>query len=385
MGGMLGTKMIAAEPKMATTPNRIRAVWQVQPWVHSLDPLRGIAALAVVVNHAAHAWKLADDPSATATLLDWLGSWGVTLFFVLSGFCIHLPQARAFGRNPTHRMNWSRFAQRRAWRLLPTHYAALILSAIVGIYVQTALVNAPTVKSFTTHVLMVHVFSHDLYNSINAVFWSIAVEIYFYICYPLYLFLRRQFGPFRTVAVLLVGGLGIYSVSSALLHGGVRFVGQHLFLVSWWQWALGAAVAEVYIAGYDTIWSRLFLPRFAPVVWIVLSLCVGLKDPTVLGLHARFWILPALCACVLGSLVVRQTKPVPGLSYSGVFSYSIYLIHPVAFAVLFSISGYSALPAAIAVPMTIVFSVLMSWVFFLLIERHFLSAKQHNAEKVVLN
>ena len=64
-----------------------------------------------------------------------------------------------------------------------------------------------------------------------------------------------------------------------------------------------------------------------------------------------------LCACVLTSLVFRQTKPVPILSYCGVFSYSIYLIHPVAFAFLFCIKGYATLSAGIAVPRLVVIAV----------------------------
>ena len=75
----------------------------------SLDPLRGAAALAVVIHHTAQAWRVAASgvgTSVSATIFGWLGSWGVTLFFVLSGFCIHLPQARAFSLNKHHRVDW---------------------------------------------------------------------------------------------------------------------------------------------------------------------------------------------------------------------------------------------------------------------------------------
>ena len=36
----------------------------------------------------------ATDTNILYPILFFLGNWGVTLFFVLSGFCIHLPQAR---------------------------------------------------------------------------------------------------------------------------------------------------------------------------------------------------------------------------------------------------------------------------------------------------
>jgi len=106
--------------------------WSVRSWIHTIDPLRGIAAVAVVVHHASEQWRVADPTSPFRATLFWLGPWGVALFFVLSGFCIHLPNSRKLHNNPNHEIDWPRFAYRRARRLLPTHYAALILSAFLA-------------------------------------------------------------------------------------------------------------------------------------------------------------------------------------------------------------------------------------------------------------
>lgn len=358
--------------------------WPIRSWVTALDPLRGIAALAVVVHHAAQAWGVANDgASASATTFAWLGAWGVTLFFVLSGFCIHLPQARAFSLDRHHEIDWARFAKRRARRLLPTHYASLILSSVVGSFVQTNIIKAPTVAAFCAHVFMVHVWYAPLFYSINGVFWSIAIEVHFYICYPVYLWLRDRLGTAGTTIFLVFVGLAIYGIASALLHGGPRWVLQHLFLVAWWQWALGADLAEMYVRGKATRWTSVLSFRFAPVMFLILSIAAGLKDPALHGLHLRFWILPLLCGGLLGSLVIREYPYIPFLSYTGIYSYSIYLIHPVAFAVLFAIRGYRGLPPAIGIPTTVVLATFVSWLFFMLVERHFLSNRQRTAEPLV--
>ena len=52
------------------------------------------------------------------------------LFFVISGFCIHLPYARALAAaDPeTTAPDWKRFFARRFWRLYPPYLAALVVA-----------------------------------------------------------------------------------------------------------------------------------------------------------------------------------------------------------------------------------------------------------------
>jgi hypothetical protein len=207
--------------------------------------------------------------------------------------------------------------------------------------------------------------------------------VHFYICYPLYLWLRGRFGATVTTTFLAFLGLAIYQTASVLLHGGPRFIWQKLFLVTWWQWAFGAALADMYVRGKAAQWAKLLNFRFAPAVYLMLSMAVGLRDHVALGVHVRPWILPVLCGCLLGSLVIRQGRHIPLLSNAGIYSYSIYLIHPVAFAALFAVPGYRKLPAIIGVPATVVLATFMSWLFFLLVERHFLSVRQRTAEPLL--
>ena len=92
-----------------------------------VDQLRGIAALAVVICHSSvSAYKTA--PNLDGGPWPWLaltlgfGYLGVPLFFVISGFCIHLPYARALASGePAPTPAWRRFFARRFWRLYPPY------------------------------------------------------------------------------------------------------------------------------------------------------------------------------------------------------------------------------------------------------------------------
>ncbi len=354
--------------------------WEPQRRIPSLDALRGIAALAVVIHHAVlqrlpivrHAVYLPDE-NPLYPVFFWMGSWGVTLFFVLSGFVIHLPQARREIEGAPF-IGWREFYRRRARRLLPTHYASIGFAVIAAYLVPTEIITRPTISTLLAHVFMVHTWiSAAVFYSINAVFWSIAVEVHFYATYPVLRWVRARAGA-GLVPVLVAIGLAVYALGFLRPPGDARFVIQNLFLVSWWQWGMGVALADVYARGRAGAPLRWMVFPGSVWFWGALSLAIAYVDPVVAGAHARFWAAPALCALVLMSLALgsfrRHLRP---LEWLGDFSYSLYLMHPVALAVMLRVVPAGTLPGWAAAVLDIVASVLISRLFFELIERHFLN------------
>jgi len=87
-------------------PVKPTALWAPRQWLGSIEALRGIAALAVVLFHATLIYGLAEfTPWTVGAVFQWLGQWGVILFFVLSGFCIHLPAARQLAQGAVFRLD----------------------------------------------------------------------------------------------------------------------------------------------------------------------------------------------------------------------------------------------------------------------------------------
>src|SRR5215218_1506288 len=108
-------------PSPPNSPMRLRSV----------DALRGIAALGVVVYHAVEQGKqalpnnLLAYPLRLVQFISSFGYVGVFLFFVISGFCIHLQWARTRAAGEEPDVRFAPFWKRRLRRLYPPYLIAL--------------------------------------------------------------------------------------------------------------------------------------------------------------------------------------------------------------------------------------------------------------------
>jgi peptidoglycan/LPS O-acetylase OafA/YrhL len=111
------------ENKSSSAPSRL----------HYLDALRGIACLGVLIFH-----NSGGIPPVTsgklylhvlhAIVVRGLGyGWlGVSMFLVLSGFCLFYPIVRKVPVSEA-RVDFPTFLKRRAWRILPPYYASIAI------------------------------------------------------------------------------------------------------------------------------------------------------------------------------------------------------------------------------------------------------------------
>ena len=151
---------------------------------------------------------------------------GVFLFFVISGFCIHLQWAKARASGQPHEIRFGAFWKRRFRRLYPAYLIALALylgltALSVGIKVTGAFVY-----DVLMHVFMLHNLDPKTAYSINGVFWTLAIEEQLYLAYFLLLFLRTRWGWGPT---LLVCGAPASAGSSSAMGCGRLLVWEFRF------------------------------------------------------------------------------------------------------------------------------------------------------------
>jgi peptidoglycan/LPS O-acetylase OafA/YrhL len=170
--------------------------------MRSLDGLRAVAALMVVVFHLL-LWVDAYDTPVSQAIN---GSWyflanGVWLFFVLSGFLLFLPYARTtLAARPLP--SATHFYQRRALRIVPAYWVCLLVVAIA----ENQLRRTVGPLNLLVHVLMLHDDFPRFNRDLEAPFWTLAVEAQFYLILPLLAWgIARIMGASRSLARLALG------------------------------------------------------------------------------------------------------------------------------------------------------------------------------------
>jgi exopolysaccharide production protein ExoZ len=356
--------------------------------IANIERLRGVAALAVLVCHiAGHFYGFTRFSPGPEKLFGWLGECGVALFFVISGFCIRLPQARAQHTDGKARLDVREFLARRFLRIAPPYWLALAASVAVGALIRTEQIDgAHGPWDVVSHILMLHTLTPGAFLGTNGVFWTIGLEVHFYLAYLL--FANR---PARvwTAAGLMVLGLVVFGVASRLLVAGNpwRIVGQEFFLALFWQWYLGALIADWWVKR----------PRMAPagLLWaartaaVLATLSLGLIDPRVMGLHVTGWVLPFGAAAIVILCVTQparataESSRLEPLNALGRASYSLYLFHPVALALAAFAVLRLELPVWIGALACLVLSLLLAAASYGLIERPLLAwrARLRRAEQ----
>ncbi|MBO3746970.1 acyltransferase [Streptosporangiaceae bacterium NEAU-GS5] len=345
-----------------------------------LDGIRGLAALFVVLHHC---WLLSypgfpdnSGPAWAGFLL--YGHFAVVVFIVLSGFSLSVSPARHDWRLGSLRT----FAYRRAWRILPPYWTALVFSLIVAwTLIPQPEQGSPTAKTVIFYGLLVQ----DLFGSPspNGAFWSIAVEAQLYITLPLMLLLiRRRFGAVTLLAAVtaIVAAIGLLAPRVPAVDLFMRLTPQFAVL-----FAIGAVAAGV-VRTPDAPWTR-WLP-WAALAAIIPALTLIIVNGSAWTVVNFYWVdlsIGPAVGLLLAAIATGRPRPLVRmldtwpLRKLGSFSYSLYLIHAPIVLVLSQLVLVPRVSAelplflstlALAVPVSVLAAWLFGSVFEIPFQRH---------------
>lgn len=357
----------------------------------ALTGLRFVAAFSVLVGHG-FAWILADHetPGGLVFWVSQISGFGMTLFFVLSGFVIHYNYGKLVttkGLRGVGTFLWARFA-----RLYPLFLLMMLVYVALSSRTLALLAGNPErfgsiLQALPYFVLSVHSWVYTLIDGnpvIDAIgggspiTWSISTEWFFYFAYPLlaWLILRARTPRFAAVLALLWCALwiavtvGLYDWSNVIdawavkKYGPIAGMQEHLqtSFVRWLlyfspyvrvgEFLLGTLVAQLYISlerrpvsdRENLVSTAAFFTAVVSVIVITyLNYRATACTNIVCKMNMNFALAPTaalliFCGARYKNIGSRALALRPVLLLGGA-SYSIYLVHDVVLGVAVKLTG----------------------------------------------
>ena len=326
------------------------------------DFIRAAACLTVLFHHLAQRMKW----DGNLGFMEWfrvfanMGTFGVAMFFVLSGFLLARPFWLALdsgGDVPSLRT----YSMRRAARILPGYWLALSVTFLLSITVFSARLDGQLLLRYFAGLFLVAdwhwvtLFPVD----INGPLWSICFEVTSYVLLPLGLaglFLVREAGGRgwqSRVLWLVVIGLALlahwvfvayYPIDNVRrgwdygLIGGAKFwMPRYNPFGFFAMFAIGALAAGVQVR-----WARLrhwgfdllALAGIGLGIWVIAGLLASKADPSGFGLLGVPYSFPWFQLCVAlvlaaapSSVLVGKLLDNPLSRYVATISFGIYVWH----------------------------------------------------------
>jgi len=284
----------------------------------NFDSLRLWAAASVIFSHSYLIAEGVEDNEPLQQLTgEILGIYGVFVFFILSGFLITRSRLTSAS---TAQYLWKRFL-----RIYPAYFVGVLVTVIVicPFFVDGSVIDFLTRRSTWSAVGKVLLFANGANNDsllisgfsfypsveswsmgsiINAVFWTIKIEILLYLAVAL-LFSTRLLAPWF-VALLAAGSAAAFFLD--------LYPGWHL-----WGISIGAP-------GFFTGSLLYFIfDRYGARAWIAVLCIAGLALATYVGLLNK--LFPLLAAYPLLYLGTSQAPDLGNWRRFGDISYGIYL------------------------------------------------------------
>lgn len=322
------------------SPEAVAAHEHRMPRIDSLTGLRWWAAFAVFAHHASGFAPLPGVVDAVARY----GYFGVTFFFVLSGFVLTWSWSPA--------VRWSTFYWRRFARIYPSHVVALAVAIPVFVAFSAA---APTwalpfdpVALLLALVLLQGWFRDPaIFFAGNPAAWSLTYEAFFYATHPI---VSRLLTRLRVrgallfaagVVVVIVGFRIGTSLPATAWLGAVPWPVQHLT-----EFVLGMALAWAIRCGWrPRIPVLVGLGAMIGVIAALVVLPSAAPDSALAEIVAGFAneLVTLACALAITAYASRSARggrsllAHPVMVRLGEWSFAFYLVHA---TVIYAVMGW---------------------------------------------
>lgn len=308
--------------------------------IDDIEVLRAFAVIFVVLHHSLDNLFTWSTPGLARYAAYFGGGFGVDLFFAISGFVIArdlLPRLQASDSSEQSVRITVAFWIRRAWRLLPSAWAWLVVILIATIFFNESGAFGSfraNLEATIAGVLQVanirfaETFGHSEYGA-SFVYWTLSLEEQFYLVLPLLILLARRFLVPVLIALVLVQLLSSRTLMGVMLRTDAIALG--VLLAIWAQSNTYALVKPQLLRSQG----------LGTVVMLGIFMCMGVLGGASLNIISyKFSLLAILAAALVWMASYDLNIFMPGKFYKqlllwvGTRSYAIYLTHIPAFLIV---------------------------------------------------
>lgn len=323
--------------------------------IYVIDDLRGIAIITVIIYHYIFVYYRHADTNNIfiqnfKLFTDYLnlGAFGVSLFFLISGFVIPMSLK---GNNKKSIV--TNFAIRRLFRLYPTYWTAIIIISTIILLFKDS--NAYSMKQILINFTMLQDIAKV--NSIDGVFWTLMVELKFYIFTALLFY----FSLLKKIN-LIIGFFLILSIVTMLNWGGKfnPIVNAVLNRNNLWSYLMLMYLGTGFYFYHIGEISKKNLIFLIGIVSIYFFINHYFKTDT--GFGSRLGYSTATLLAILSFIVFSQYKQAISktTTFFGNISYPLYLLHQVLGYFLITILLTSSIYFPFAQVITILIIILVT-------------------------
>ena len=347
-----------------------------------IDMLRGLSIVMVMLLHYSLTYRLHASPLnqwvsvPTLRTIFFNGNYGVSVFFVVSGFLITTNIIRRYGSLAG--TDVAHFYKLRLFRLYPSVVLALVIITALGLAGLSNFANMNKHEDFGNGFfvvanLSVLTFWHNIlmervgyFNYAMNIYWSLSVEEVFYLLYPVVLVIARR----RWQLILLALAAIVIGPAYRWLHSDdeLFFMYGNLACVDMLVFGCVAAVAARLVAWTPPVRRVLAALAVVAMAWVYMQGIDGNEafGATLLGIAAAIFLV-AVSRLPPGRVARHAGGP---LAWLGSHSYELYLFHIVVLGVMGQWVPRAAMTPEYKLPMLALFFVL-SAAFAWVIARYF--------------
>lgn len=281
--------------------------------------------------------------SASLNKVTFYGSYGVPIFFVISGYILPYSLEKSGYKISL----FFKFLLKRIIRLEPAY-----LFSILGIFILSFLAqlspfsDSTQIEFFTTNTCLHLFYLVDFFNEkwLNPVYWTLAIEFQFYLVIGLIFPILNS-----SKICVLIASFALIILTSTIVNNDSYL--PYYFLM--------------FLPGMLLFWYT--SKKISLKIFIILFFILGFFS------FEKHGISGPICSLISISFILFVTKPIKPLLFLGTISYSLYLTHTIVGTDGIINFMQNFIPdqegriwlMIIALPITIAFA----WVFYLIIEK----------------